>query len=125
MQHELTSLEHAYGAGRASLASYAAGFFFSIVLTLIPYTVAREGLLEGGELLAVITVFALLQLFVQMYFFLHLNASSKARWNLVAMGFTLFMVAFLVIGTLWIMQNLAMNMSPDMQRNMSDLRHGD
>ena len=125
MEHQLTTIDHSFGAGRASLGSYTAGFFFSIVLTLIPYELARERLLSGSDLIEALVAFALLQLAVQLYFFLHLNRSSKARWNLLAICFTLFMVAFLVIGTIWIMENLAEHMSPAMLRNMSDLSHGD
>jgi cytochrome o ubiquinol oxidase operon protein cyoD len=125
MEHELTSIDHAYGAGRSTFASYVAGFFFSIVLTLIPYEIARESLLDGKELLYVVTGFGVLQLFVQLYFFLHLSGRSKARWNLVAILFTIFTVLFLVIGTIWIMENLSANMDPMRLMNMSDLTHGD
>lgn len=80
-------------------------------------------MLNGYNLLYTITAFALLQLFVQLVFFLHLSTKSKARWNLIAAGLTIFMVAFLVIGTIWIMKNLNYNTSTALTNNMEELLH--
>ncbi len=125
MTNELTSINNAYGAGHSTLASYTAGFFFSVMLTLIPYEIVREGLLDGSDLLYVITLFALLQLVVQLIFFLHLSPRSKAKWNIIAIVFTMLMVTFLVVGTIWIMQNLSDNMMSPLRLNyMMDLTHG-
>ncbi len=125
MTNELNTIDHTYGASNATLASYTAGFFFSVMLTLIPYEIVREQLMEGVELLYVITLFALLQLAVQLIFFLHLNTRSKAKWNLIAIIFTILMVVFLVIGTIWIMQNLSNNAMSSLRLNyMMDLSHG-
>jgi cytochrome o ubiquinol oxidase operon protein cyoD len=127
MHNELTNIESSYGASHAKLSSYVAGFVLSIILTLIPYFIASEHLLDGSDLLYTITAFALLQLFVQSVFFLHLNTRSKAKWNLIAFIFAIIMVSFLVIGTIWIMQNLSDNagMSEKAMQNMGNLTHGD
>ncbi len=125
MANELNKINSAFGAEHATFASYTAGFLFSILLTLIPYEIARERLLEGADLLYIITGFALLQLFVQSIFFLHLNLRSKAKWNLIVIVFTFIMVTFLVVGTIWIMQNLTNNMMSPLRLNyMMDLTHG-
>ncbi|MBE8365690.1 cytochrome o ubiquinol oxidase subunit IV, partial [Leptospira borgpetersenii serovar Balcanica] len=42
--------------------------------------------------------------------FLHMNASSEERWNLVAFVFTLLIIAIVVVGSIWIMWNLNYNM---------------
>lgn len=126
MTNELTTIDQTYGAGHSTLASYTAGFFFSVMLTLIPYEIVREQLLDGNDLIFTITMFALLQLAVQLIFFLHLSTKSKARWNLIAIIFTILMVSFLVIGTIWIMKNLSYNMSSPLKlNNMMNLPHGD
>ena len=61
MTTNLNTTLSTYGASHATLASYTAGFFFSIILTLIPYEIVREHIMEGTELLYTITLFALLQ----------------------------------------------------------------
>lgn len=125
MTNELTTIDTAYGASHATLSSYITGFLLSIVLTVIPFLIASLHLLTGSDLLYTITLFALLQLVVQLVFFLHLNTRSKAKWNLITIVFTIFMVVFLVIGTIWIMQNLSSNMSSIRLDNMANINHGD
>jgi cytochrome o ubiquinol oxidase subunit IV len=48
----------------------------------------------------------IVQILVHLHYFLHLDTSSAARWNLLAMMFTLLILALFVGGTLWIMFNL-------------------
>jgi cytochrome o ubiquinol oxidase subunit IV len=46
------------------------------------------------------------QILVHLHFFLHLDGSSAARWNVTALVFTILILALYVGGTLWIMFNL-------------------
>ena len=62
----------------------------------------------------VISVSAVMQLLIQLIFFLHLNSESKPRWNLTVFLFIILIVGILVIGTLWIMYNLDYNMMDHM-----------
>ncbi|MBI5798725.1 MAG: cytochrome C oxidase subunit IV family protein, partial [Candidatus Yonathbacteria bacterium] len=55
--------------------------------------------------------FALAQLLIQVVFFLHLHKKSKPHWNLIVFIFTFFIVAVLVVGSLWVMYNLNYNMT--------------
>jgi cytochrome o ubiquinol oxidase operon protein cyoD len=43
---------------------------------------------------------------VHLHYFLHLDTSSTARWNVLAIIFTLIIMVLFVGGTLWIMYNL-------------------
>jgi cytochrome o ubiquinol oxidase subunit IV len=97
----------AAGAGRIKLKSYAAGFFYSIALTDIAFLlVIRGGGLPRWVVVSGIFVAAVAQILVQLHCFLHLDRSSKARWNVLALLFTLLIVTLIVGGTLWIMSNL-------------------
>jgi cytochrome o ubiquinol oxidase operon protein cyoD len=49
---------------------------------------------------------ALIQLWVQLTFFLHLNLEANNRWNLSIFISTVGVVLILILGSLWIMQNL-------------------
>ncbi|MFN3234180.1 MAG: cytochrome o ubiquinol oxidase subunit IV [Gammaproteobacteria bacterium] len=99
-----------YGSGHGDVKSYIVGFALSLLLTIIPFTLVMKHFLENRYLFIVLPILALLQFFVQLVFFLHLNTSSKARWNLIVFIFTLVVVLILVIGSLWIMYNLNYNM---------------
>lgn len=98
--------------GHATVRSYTIGFMLSIVLTLIPYLIVTEGLLSGWALLVSLVISAIAQLIVQLLFFLHIDASKANRWQLVAFLFAVLVVVILVVGTLWIMDNLDYRMMP-------------
>ncbi len=93
------------------LASYLIGFVVSIVLTVVTFNLVMHHHFSSIDLYAAIAVLAVLLLFVQSVFFLRLNAkTSDDKWNLVAFGFTLFIICLVVAGSLWIMYNLNYNM---------------
>ena len=57
---------------------------------------------------------AVAQILVHLYYFLHMNASSEQRWNVMAFVFTVIVVAIVVAGTLWVMHNANILMMPNM-----------
>jgi cytochrome o ubiquinol oxidase operon protein cyoD len=77
--------------------------------------------MSGTGLVAVIVGLAIIQLFVQLFFFLHLGEESKPRWNLMVLLFAAMVVIIVVFGSLWIMNNLNYNMMPDMN-NKTELQ---
>lgn len=107
-RHNSTATEHTQGHG--SLQSYVTGFVFSLLLTAIPYLIVVRDWLDGNALVAVLLGFALLQLMVQLVFFLHIGSETKPRWKLVALLFSILVVMIVVIGSIWIMYNLDYNM---------------
>lgn len=97
-------------AGRGTPASYTIGFVLSLGLTAAAYLFVVHHVLSGQRLVAAVVGFGVLQLFVQLLFFLHLGRESKPRWNLTVFAFALIVVGIIVIGSLWIMNNLNYNM---------------
>jgi cytochrome o ubiquinol oxidase subunit IV len=95
------------GSGEGSFGSYAAGFIFSILLTMMAFALVLRGeTLPRWFLLCGIFAAAILQILVHLHYFLHLGAESAARWNLLALVFTVLIMFLFVAGTLWIMANL-------------------
>jgi len=94
------------GASRGSFKSYAAGFIFSIVLTVIPFALVMSGVLPRSVVLSGIIGAAIIQILVHLHYFLHLNTSSAMRWNLLALVFAVLIITLFVGGTLWIMHHL-------------------
>jgi cytochrome o ubiquinol oxidase operon protein cyoD len=94
------------GVCRGSLKSYLTGFVLSLILTAIPFALVRRGALSSSAALAAIFSAGLVQILVHLHYFLHLDTSSAARWNVLALIFTLLIMILFVGGTLWIMSTL-------------------
>ena len=94
------------GASRGSLKSYLTGFVLSLILTAIPFALVMSGTWSSSAILAGIFSAGIVQILVHLYYFLHLDTSSAARWNMLAMIFTLLIMVLFVGGTIWIMYDL-------------------
>lgn len=94
------------GVSRGSLKSYLTGFVLSLILTAIPFALVMSGTWSASAALAGIFSAGIAQILVHLHYFLHLDTSSAARWNVVALIFTLLIMALFVGGTLWIMSSL-------------------
>ncbi|WP_068615019.1 cytochrome o ubiquinol oxidase subunit IV [Paenibacillus tuaregi] len=99
-QHQ-TGHEHAEGHG--SLKSYVLGFIFSIVLTIIPLVIVMNGLLNKTQTVITIMIMAILQLIVQLFFFMHIREGEKPRWNVMTLIVGVIIVFTVVAGSIWIM----------------------
>ena len=90
----------AYGESHGTVRYYIIGFILSIILTIVPYTLITNHILDSD-----LTIFSIVV------------AGILPRWNLMAFIFTILIVGILVVGSLWIMHNLDYNM---MDHNMMD-----
>ena len=107
--------DHAHGDshGHGTLRSYLIGFGLSVILTAIPFWLVMTGMLESKTATALaIMAFAVMQIFVHMIYFLHMNARSEGGWTLMALIFTLVLVVIALTGSLWVMYHLNANMMP-------------
>lgn len=91
---------------------YVIGFILSLILVAIPYVLVTQKLLSGGTLIAAILSCAIVQLFVQLICFLKFGRSKNGQWNLLVFLFMVMVVLIVVVGSLWIMDNLNYNMMP-------------
>lgn len=98
--------DHETGAAYGSYKTYITGFVLSIIITVIAFFLVGFKVFPPTWLYITVAIVALIQLYVQLVFFLHLSTDSKARWNMISFIFSLIIVLILVIGTLWIMFNL-------------------
>jgi cytochrome o ubiquinol oxidase operon protein cyoD len=86
-----------------SLSSYIVGFVLSACLTFAAFWVAP---LLGAFAYPAIIIAALIQLLVQIIFFLDLGSEPRPHWHLLVFVFTGIIIGIVVVGTLWIMSNL-------------------
>ena len=94
------------GATTGSLKSYLTGFVLSLILTAIPFTLVMTSTWSSSATLAVIFSAGIVQILVHLHYFLHLDTSSAARWNVLALIFTILIMVLFVGGTIWIMNSL-------------------
>jgi cytochrome o ubiquinol oxidase subunit IV len=104
------------GESHASVKSYMIGFVLSIILTAIPFGLVMDRThgFSASTILAAILVFAVVQVFVHVIYFLHMDRSAEQRWNVVAFAFTVMILVIVVSGSVWIMHNATSNMAHDM-----------
>ncbi len=95
-----------------SAAKYTIGFITCLLLTAAAYIVVTQHLFSG-ILMPIIIGLASLQVLVQLFFFLHLGEETKPRWKFMVFLAMLGVLAILVYGSLWIMQNLSYHMSSE------------
>ncbi|MEJ7138934.1 cytochrome o ubiquinol oxidase subunit IV [Amphibiibacter pelophylacis] len=94
----------------ATVKSYSTGFILSIILTVIPFALIMTGAMTRSTAVFTIAILAVVQILVQIYYFLHIDFTKRERWNLGALAFTAFIVGIVIVGSLWIMYHMNANM---------------
>jgi len=120
MSNEFTTIEAEPGSEHGTFTSYVLGFILSLGLTLTSYLLVTKNVLTDWVLIFTIVGLGILQMMIQLLFFLHLGHEARPRWNLLAFLFMIVVIVILVIGSLWIMYNLDDRVMP--KANM-DLMH--
>lgn len=110
---------HGDGASHGSFKSYLIGFILSVILTAVPFWLVMDGVLDSKMATALwIMGLGVIQIVVHMVCFLHMNTKSEGGWNVLALIFTLVIVAIAIAGSLWVMHHLNTNMMPQMDHDM-------
>lgn len=102
--------EHAQG----TLSSYIIGFALSIILTLAAYFLIVHHVLSNETAIATILSLGALQVWVQLFYFLHVGKEQKPRWNRLVLLLMTLLLAILVLGSLWIMYTVNERTMPSM-----------
>lgn len=103
------------GIPHVNAKDYLTGFVLSVILTAIPFWLVMAKVLPTPTItVLVILAFAMVQVVVHMVYFLHMDAKSENGWNLLALIFTAVLLVIVLIGTLWVMHNMNVNMMPAM-----------
>jgi cytochrome o ubiquinol oxidase operon protein cyoD len=100
-------------ASHGSFKSYMTGFVLAVILTVIPFWLVM-GDVFANKTVTVLLVMGLgaVQIFVHMIYFLHMNTKSEGGWTFMALLFTVVIVMITMVGSLWVMYNLNVNMMP-------------
>jgi cytochrome o ubiquinol oxidase operon protein cyoD len=118
MSHPSASGEAAHGDGamhehHGSLRGYLTGFMLAAILTIIPFWLVMGHVIADTWLtIFIVLVLAVVQIFVHIRYFLHLDARSEGGWNLMALIFTAVLVIIVLGASIWVMYNENANMMP-------------
>ena len=108
----MNNLEKSQHKSHGTIGSYISGFILSLIFTAIPYYLVTEKILTGNTLLGIILGIAVLQMAIQVFFFLHLGRGPKPMYNVVFFAGTIGLILVVVGGSIFIMNNLQYNMAP-------------
>ncbi|MCF7362386.1 cytochrome o ubiquinol oxidase subunit IV [Vibrio sp. A1-b2] len=93
-------------------SDYVKGFIASLILTIIPFYFVATQSLPKDITYAILFGCALIQVIVHFIYFLHMEIKTdEGKWNFVSLMFTVLVVLILIVGSIWIMWNLNVNMS--------------
>ena len=110
--------DHAHGGHDANephstFSGYMTGFLLSIILTAIPFwLVMAKVISDRPTAVMALGGFAVIQILVHMFYFLHMNGKVEGGWTLLSTIFTVVFVAIAIAGTLWVMFHMNTNMMP-------------
>lgn len=102
-----------------TMQSYVIGFILSLIFTFIPYYMVVNQVVTGTSLLITILGFAVVQMMIQIVFFLHLGRGPKPFYNIVFFVLTIITILVVVGGSVVIMHNLHYNKTiPDQAKSL-------
>lgn len=91
--------------------SYRTGLAASILLTAVPFALVAIGAAGRDATLAVIALFALIQVVVQVRWFLHIDLSRQKREDLQLILFSTLLLILMAGGTVWVLADLGRRMT--------------
>ena len=91
---------------REGVARYAVGFVLASALTAASFYVLNTSLIWGPGIPVALVVLAIAQIGVHLVFFLHITTAPDNTNNVLALAFGVLIVALVIGGSLWIMDNL-------------------
>ena len=96
-----------------TMGDYVKGFILAVILTAIPfYLVMNNIITDRTTAVAVLGLFAVIQVLVHMVYFLHMNGKIQGGWTMLSTIFTVIFLAIAISGTLWVMFHMNTNMMP-------------
>ena len=126
-EHDPKNLNVAPGVPHDSMLSetisYGVGLGLALVLTGISFWVASTSALWGPGVAVGLVVLAIAQMGVHLVFFLHITSGPDNTNNVLALAFGVLIVFLVMVGTIWIMAHMNMNMAPPPELTNLQMQH--
>lgn len=110
------SLKETQKEYHGTLKSYVIGFIASLLLTGASFLLVITKSLLGHGLIYAIMGLAVIQAIIQLLFFLHVGQEAKPRWETYIFCFTVVVLLIIMIGSLWVMNDLEERMMSGMAK---------
>lgn len=92
-----------HDASHGDVKSYLIGFVLSVILTVIPFAVVMEGDFSKATLLWTVVTMAIVQVWVHLKYFLHLNFTTEdGRASTFSFLFSAMIIVMVVGLSVWI-----------------------
>lgn len=83
--------------------SHIIGFVLSLILTYIALRMVLTGALKPASLFTLIFILAIVQIAIQLYFFMHITERIGPRYHVLGLMLGAVFVIAIVAGSIWIM----------------------
>jgi len=113
--------DHGDAASHGTMKGYMTGFVLAVILTAIPFWLVMARPFGPQTTALMVMGFAVVQIVVHMIYFLHMDTKSEGGWTMMALIFTILLVAIAISGSLWVMYHLNTNMMPMNPASMADM----
>jgi cytochrome o ubiquinol oxidase subunit IV len=97
---------------RQGIQSYLIGLALAVLLTAAAFYVAYTNLIWAPGIPMALAALGIAQIGVHLVFFLHMTTAPDNTNNALALAYGVVIVALILIGSLWIMNNLNTRMMP-------------
>jgi cytochrome o ubiquinol oxidase operon protein cyoD len=94
---------------RRGVRNYLIGLALAIALTAASFWAAQTHLIYGPGVPMALSALAVAQMGIHLVFFLHITTAPDNTNNVLALAFGLLIVCIVVLGSLWIMNHLDLN----------------
>jgi cytochrome o ubiquinol oxidase operon protein cyoD len=100
----------------SEVVAYVIGLGLALLLTGVSFWVASTSVLWGPGVAVGLVVLAIAQMGIHLVFFLHITSGPDNTNNVLALAFGVLIVFLVMVGTIWIMGHMNMNvgMPPEM-----------
>ena len=100
----------------SEVVAYVIGLALALLLTGVSFWAASTSVLWGPGVAVGLVVLAIAQMGIHLVFFLHITSGPDNTNNVLALAFGVLIVFLVMVGTIWIMAHMNMNvgMPPEM-----------
>ena len=103
--------------------SYVIGLGLALLLTAVSFWVASTSVLWGPGVATGLVVLAIAQMGVHLVFFLHITSGPDNTNNVLALAFGVLIVFLVMVGTIWIMAHMNMNVGTPPELTNLQMQH--
>lgn len=104
--HDRAPGEESAERPKLGVQGYVIGLCLAVLLTVASFAVAMGDIVWEPAVPAALAALGVAQIGVHLVFFLHITTGPDNTNNILALAFGVFIVALVVLGSMWIMANL-------------------